>query len=248
MDEFNAKKVKDEIVEWIREFFEINGKGCKAVVGISGGKDSSVVVALCCEALGKDRVYGVLMPQEVQADIDYSYELCEHLGIDYCVVNIGHTVNDLLTNIHVNSGFDITEQTKINLPARIRMSTLYAVSQTTGGRVANTCNLSEDYLGWNTRYGDSAGDFAPLANLTVTEVKAIGRELGLSEKFIEKIPTDGLCGQTDEEKFGFTYDVLDRYIRTGEIADEDIKAKIDCMHEKNLFKLEPMPCFEYNPV
>lgn len=248
MDEFNAKKVKDEIVEWIREFFEINGKGCKAVVGISGGKDSSVVVALCCEALGKDRVYGVLMPQEVQADIDYSYELCEHLGIDYCVVNIGHTVNDLLTNIHVNSGFDITEQTKINLPARIRMSTLYAVSQTTGGRVANTCNFSEDYLGWNTRYGDSAGDFAPLANLTVTEVKAIGRELGLPDKFIEKIPTDGLCGQTDEEKFGFTYNVLDRYIRTGEIADEDIKAKIDCMHEKNLFKLEPMPCFEYNPV
>lgn len=248
MAEFNAKKVKDEIVEWIREFFKINGKGCKAVVGISGGKDSSVVAALCCEALGKDRVIGVMMPDGEQKDISYSYDLADHLDIDYCVINIHETLEKLKTEIGENLFCNLSKQALTNLPARIRMSTLYAVSQTTGGRVANTCNLSEDYLGWNTRYGDSAGDFAPLANLTVTEVKAIGRELGLPDKFIEKIPTDGLCGQTDEEKFGFTYNVLDRYIRTGEIADEDIKAKIDCMHEKNLFKLEPMPCFEYNPA
>ena len=245
MAEFDAVKVKNDIVKWIQEFFEINGKGCNAIVGISGGVDSSTVAALCVEALGKDRVYGVLMPQEVQADIDYSYELCEYLGIHYCVVNIGHTVNDLLVNIHINSGFDITEQTKINLPARIRMSTLYAVSQSHNGRVANTSNFSESYVGFDTRYGDSVADFSPLAMLTKTEVRAIAEVLGLPERLVKKVSLDGLCGKTDEEVFQFSYAVLDRYIRTGEIDDLEIKKKIDVMHEKNLFKVQPMPHFEY---
>lgn len=245
MAEFDAVKVKNEIVEWIQEFFEHNGEGCNAIVGISGGVDSSTVAALCVEALGKDRVYGVLMPQEVQADIDYSYELCEHLGIDYCVVNIGHTVNDLLTNIHVNSGFDITEQTKINLPARIRMSTLYAVSQSHNGRVANTCNFSETYVGYDTRFADSVGDFSPLQMFTKTEVRSIAAVLNLPERLVQKVSLDGLCGKTDEENFGFPYTVLDRYLRMGEIDDLEIKKRIDYMHEKNLFKVQPMPYFEY---
>lgn len=245
MAEFDAVKVKNELVEWIANWFEHNGKGCNAVVGISGGVDSSTVAALCVEALGKDRVFGVLMPQEVQDDIDYSYELCEHLGIDYCVVNIGHTVNDLLTNIHINSGFDITEQTKINLPARIRMSTLYAVSQSHNGRVANTCNFSETYLSYDTRYGDSVGDFSPLAMLTKTEVRAVAEVLGLPERLVKKVSLDGLCGQTDEESFQFTYAVLDRYLRTGKIDDLEVKKRIEAMHKKGLFKTMPMPCFEY---
>ena len=245
MSNFDAVKVKNDIVKWIREFFEYNGKGCNAIVGISGGVDSSTVAALCVEALGKDRVYGVLMPQEVQADIDYSYELCKHLGIDYCVVNIGHTVNDLLTNIHINSGFDITEQTKINLPARIRMSTLYAVSQSHNGRVANTCNFSETYVSYDTRYGDSVGDFSPLAMLTKTEVRAIAEVLGLPERLVKKVSLDGLCGKTDEESFQFTYAVLDKYLRTGEIDDLKVKDRIEAMHKKGLFKTMPMPCFEY---
>ena len=245
MAKFDAVKVKNELVEWIADWFEHNGKGCNAIVGISGGVDSSTVAALCVEALGADRVYGVLMPQEVQADIDYSYELCEHLGIDYCVVNIGHTVNDLLTNIHINSGFDITEQTKINLPARIRMSTLYAVSQSHNGRVANTCNFSETYVGYDTRFADSVGDFSPLAMMTKTEVRAIAEVLGLPERLVKKVSLDGLCGKTDEENFGFSYAVLDRYLRMREIDDLEIKNKIDYMHNKNLFKTQPMPCFEY---
>ena len=117
--------------------------------------------------------------------------------------------------------------------------------QSLNGRVANTCNYSEDYVGYATKFGDAAGDFSPLSYLTVTEVKAIGRELGLPTKLIDKTPTDGLCGKTDEDNLGFTYDVLDRYIRTGEIDDLDIKAKIDSMHKKNLFKLRPMDAFEY---
>lgn len=244
MKEFDAVRVKERIVEWIKMWFEQNGEGCNAIIGISGGVDSSVVAALCVEALGKDRVFGVLMPQDIQDDIDYSYDLCKFLGIKHCVIDIGNVVAGLLNLIWLRSRTFITDQTKINLPPRIRMSTLYAVSQSMNGRVANTCNLSEDYIGWNTRYGDGVGDFAPLSMLTKTEVKEIGCALGLPVELVDKTPIDGLCGKSDEESFGFTYDVLDKYIRTGEIEDERVKEKIDYMHTKNLFKLQMMPCFE----
>lgn len=247
MSEFDAKKVKDEIIIWIQNWFNSNGKDCVAVVGISGGKDSSVVAALCVEALGRDRVFGVLMPQGRQKDISYSHELCHFLGIEYQIFPIGTIVNTAEYEISTSLNQPLSTQTITNLPARIRMATLYAVAQTVNGRVANTCNLSEDWVGYATRYGDGAGDFAPLSNLTVTEVKAIGRELGLPEELIEKIPTDGLCGKTDEDNLGFTYDVLDKYIRTGKIDDLSVKEKIDSMHEKNLFKLQPMPYFKYTP-
>ena len=243
--EFDAKKVKEEIVKWIKEWFDINGKDCNAIVGISGGKDSSVVAALCVEALGKDKVIGVLMPNHIQDDIQFSHMLCEHLGIKSYTVDVGLAIDDLLNNIrHRVTDVEISNQTKINLPPRIRMSTLYAVSQSNNGRVANTCNLSEDWVGYATRYGDAAGDFSPLSQLTVTEVKEIGRVLGLPAELVDKTPSDGLCGKTDEDNLGFTYEVLDRYIRTGEIDDEDIKNKIDDMHEKNLFKLQLMPSFQ----
>lgn len=245
--EFDAKKVKNEIVEWICDFFDKNGKNCNAIVGISGGKDSSVVAALCVEALGKDRVIGVLMPNHIQDDIEYSHMLCNHLGIKNYTVDVGIAIDDLLNNLHYRLvDMEISEQTKVNLPARIRMATLYAVSQSCNGRVANTCNLSEDWVGYATRYGDAAGDFSPLSHLTVTEVKAIGRELRLPKELIEKVPSDGLCGKTDEDNLGFTYAALDKYIRNGEIESEELKNKIDQMHEKNLFKLQLMPSFEYH--
>ena len=251
---FDAKIVKNEVVQWIRDWFDKNGKDCNAVIGISGGKDSSVVAALCVEALGKDRVIGVLMPNGRQSDITDAYKLCELLNIKSIEVNIKETIDSVYDAIRygvyddTRQGFDelnISVQSKINLPPRIRMATLYAISQSVNGRVANTCNLSEDWVGYCSKFGDSAGDFSPLSYLTVTEVKAIGRELGLPTKLIDKTPTDGLCGKTDEDNLGFTYDVIDRYIRTGEIDDLDIKAKIDSMHEKNLFKMRPMDAFEY---
>ena len=240
---FDAKKVKDEIVVWIRDFFDKNGKDCNAVVGISGGKDSSVVAALCVEALGRDRVIGVLMPNGEQNDIDMARKLVDFLDIMNFEVNIKEAVNGVLNSLPMNS-YDISKQTITNLPARIRMTTLYALSQSMNGRVANTCNLSEDWVGYATRYGDAAGDFSPLSQLTVTEVKEIGRVLGLPTELVDKTPSDGLCGKTDEDNLGFTYEVLDRYIRTCEIDDEDIKNKIDTMHEKNLFKLQLMPSFK----
>lgn len=238
---FDAKKVKDQCVLWIRKFFEENGPGCNAVVGISGGKDSSVAAALCVEALGADRVIGVLMPQGEQQDIDMAYMLVNHLGIKRYVVNIKDAVEGVLHSLPAE--LSVTRQAEMNLPPRIRMSTLYAVSQSCNGRVCNTCNLSEDWVGYSTRYGDAAGDFSPLSHLTVNEVKEIGRTLQLPDALVDKVPIDGLCGKTDEENLGFTYAELDRYIRTGQIDDLAKKQRIDDLHQKNLFKLQLMPSF-----
>ena len=240
------QQLKNRIVEWIREWFEINGAGCNAVIGISGGKDSSIVAALCVEALGKDRVIGVLMPNGEQADINDAIQLVEHLGIKYYIINIKDSVDGVVREM-TSAGIEISEQTRINLPPRIRMSTLYAVSQSHNGRVANTCNLSEDWIGYSTRYGDSVGDFSPLCNVTVTEAKIIGELLGLPYNLVHKTPSDGLSGMSDEEKIGFTYEALDKYIRTGICEDEEVKAKIDRLNRINKFKLEPMPGFMYKP-
>ncbi len=248
MKSFDAKQVKDQVVQWIRDWFEVNGKGCNAVIGISGGKDSSVVAALCVEALGVDRVIGVTMPNGVQKDISDSMMLINHLGIRYFNVNIADTYNALMNTIgeqFAPDGIEISRQTVINMPPRLRMTTLYAISQSMNGRVANTCNLSEDWVGYSTRYGDAAGDFAPLGGLTVAEVKAIGRELGLPIDLVDKTPSDGLSGKSDEDNLGFTYAVLDRYIRTGVCDDPKTKAMIDDKHVKNLFKLQPIPHFDY---
>lgn len=243
---FDAARVKGELVTWIRGWFEKNGKGCKAVVGISGGKDSSVAAALCVEALGKDRVIGVLMPNGEQSDIAMSRLLVSHLGIEHYVVNIHDGYQGLLGEVRQALG-TVSRDTEINLAPRLRMSTLYAVAQSRNGRVANTCNLSEDWVGYSTRYGDSAGDFSPLSMLCVREVKALGRELGLPECLIEKVPIDGLCGQTDEEKLGFTYATLDAYIRDGIEPDAATKARIDRLYELNRFKVRFMDVFPYQP-
>ena len=241
----STPSMKDRIVEWIQRWFEENGKGCNAVVGISGGKDSTVVAGLCCEALGTDRVIGVLMPNGIQPDIDDSRKICQFLGIRYYEINIHEAFEAIKNELQVK-GIELSDQTLTNLAPRIRMSTLYAVSQSHNGRVANTCNLSEDWVGYSTRYGDSVGDFSPLSKLTVQEVKAIGHELGLPTELVEKTPIDGLVGKTDEDNLGFTYAELDTYIRTGKIDNLDHKAIIDRKHKMNLFKLRFMPIFESN--
>lgn len=237
---FDAEKVKNECIEWIRNFFRENGKDCNVIVGISGGKDSSIVAALCVEALGNERVIGVLMPCGEQHDIDMAQLLVKHLNIKSYTINI----KDAVEGLKKNMPFELSTQTQTNIPPRVRMATLYAVAQSHNGRVANTCNLSEDYVGYSTRYGDAAGDFSPCSNLTVAEMKQIGRALGLPDVLVDKIPIDGLCGKTDEDNLGFTYAELDRYIRTGEIDDAAHKEKIDSMHVRNLFKLRLMPSFE----
>ena len=239
----DMQKVAPALIDWVRNWFEENGPGCKAIVAVSGGKDSSVVAALCCEALGKENVIGVLLPKGEQFDIDVSYALVEHLGIKHYVINIKDCFEGLVGQL--NSQLEKVEtQTITNLPPRLRMAATYAVSQSVNGRVANTCNLSEDWVGYSTRYGDAAGDFSPCSYLTVDEVKQVGRYLGLPDILVDKVPTDGLCGKTDEDNLGFTYAELDRYIRTGVIEDPEKKRMIDERHERNLFKLRLMPAFE----
>jgi NAD+ synthase len=182
------------------------------------------------------------MPQGEQHDISYSREIAAHLGIKSFEINIKNSVDALLESVK-QSGLSANRQAVINIPARIRMTTLYAVSAILNGRVANTCNLSEDWIGYATKYGDGAGDFSPLAQLTVAEVRALGRELGLPSKFTDKVPEDGLSGLTDEENIGFSYEILDKYIREGVCEDLSIKEKIDKLHEINLHKLKLMPHF-----
>ena len=241
--EFCARKTKEALIVWIRAWFEKNGRDCNAVIGISGGKDSSVCAALCVQALGKDRVIGVLMPNGTQSDIADSRQLVEYLGIRSVTVNIAGAVDAIHTQLRT-ARIAANAQTEINLPPRVRMSVLYAVSQSMNGRVINTCNLSEDWVGYSTRYGDSAGDVSLLGKLTVQEVKALGREMGLPENLVKKTPSDGLCGSSDEQKLGFTYAVLDRYIREGICEDAAVRERIDHLHRANRFKLEMMPVFE----
>lgn len=239
----NPKQTKDEIVQWVRDYFNVNGPNCDAVVGISGGKDSSVVAALCVEALGKERVVGVLMPCGEQADIEDSKRIVEHLGIRSYQVNIQSPVDSILFRVRIK--MEVSEQTKTNLPARIRMTTLYAIAQSlpNGGRVANTCNRSEDFVGYSTKFGDSAGDFSPLANLMVHEVIQLGHALGLPAELINKAPSDGLCGKTDEDNLGFTYAQLDKYIIHGSCGVDEIDKKIATLNARNNHKLSPMPSY-----
>ncbi len=237
--------MKDEVIKWIKDYFNENGKGCKAIIGISGGCDSSVTAKLCVEALGKENVIGVLMPCGIQHDIDVSLALVKLLDIKYHVINIEEPVAQLreLIGKELDTDPNSVDAYKTNTPARIRMTTLYGISALYGGRVANTCNLSEDWIGYSTKFGDAAGDFSPISDFTKTEVRELGRELGLPSLFVEKIPEDGMSGKSDEEKLGFTYEVLDKYIRTGVCEDSKIKDRIDYLHKINLHKIEPMKAY-----
>ena len=242
--DFDAKTAVDATVKWISDWFKLNGPGCNAIIGISGGKDSSITAALLVQALGKERVIGIMMPNGEQSDMDMALLLIDHLGIESHVINIEAAYNGAVKDIECAIG-ELSKDSLINLAPRLRMATLYAVGQSRNGRVANTCNLSEDWVGYSTRYGDAAGDFSPISSFTTAEIRAMDRVLGVPEVLIEKVPSDGLSGMTDEDKLGFTYEVLDRYIRTGEIEDPKTKERIDMLHERNLFKLRYMDSFKY---
>lgn len=240
---FDAKKVTEDLIKFVQDWFEKNGKGCNALIGISSGKDSNITAALCVKALGADRVIGVQMPNGHQHDIGLGDELIELLGIRSFKHNIADTYNAALNTMKAN-GIDPSDQSVINLAPRIRMATLYLYSQTFNGRVINTSNLSEDWVGYATRYGDSVGDVSFLSFLTVDEVKKVGYELGLPAKFIEKVPEDGLVGKTDEDNLGIKYATLDKYLRTGECDSQEVVELIKSKWEKNWFKVHNMVCYQ----
>ena len=252
MDYFNAEETRDSLVQWIKDWFEKNGPTSKAVIGISGGKDSTVVAALCARALGTDRVLGVLMPNGRQKDIEDSIRVCTALGIPHITVNIQNAYNAISSEVDVNlvEGLNwksgLSEQTLINLAPRLRMTTLYAVSQTVGGRVVNTSNLSEFLTGYFTRWGDECGDMKPLVNLTKNEVVAIGLTMSeIPRELVEKAPSDGLTGKSDEDKIGFSYDALDSIIRNvdGAAIPEDVSTRIYERIGKMKFKRDGVSAF-----
>ena len=241
---YTPKEEIEHIVDWIKHYFVRNGADSKAIIGISGGKDSTIAAALCVKALGADRVIGILMPEGVQSDIDDARKVCEILGIKSYVVNIGKTCDCLYQAI--NMGCDekavvLNQAVTTNLPARIRMTTLYAIAAAVGGRVCNTCNRSENYVGYSTKYGDHAGDFSPLSHYTVRELLVIGDALDLPHDLIHKTPADGMCGSSDEDNLGFTYEELDAYLL------EDISPKYESLklieqaHARNKHKLINIP-------
>lgn len=245
--------LKDKCIQWLKEWEKENAQGCNFIVGISGGKDSSIVAALLAETFGRDRVIGVMMPNGSQKDINTAYDLIDYLGIQGFEINIGQPYIKVSYGL-ISAGIAPSEQAFTNLGPRLRMSVLYAVSQSMNGRVVNTCNLSENYIGWSTRYGDEAGDFSPLGNLTVREVLQLGKELGLPDEFVYKVPEDGLTGKSDEDNFGFTYDELDEYIlrEAGRVdmlkgisIRPESEEKIKLLHKKSAFKRMPMPVFMY---
>ncbi len=241
MYDFDAKAQLPGLLDWMRARMA-DCRGKTAVVGVSGGKDSSVVTALCCEAFGKENVVGVLMPDGVQPDIDYSNGLVDHLGIRHYTVNIHAAVRGVLDEME-RLGLTPSRQTTVNLPSRVRMSTLYAVAQSVeSGVVLNTSNLSEDWVGYCTIYGDSAGAFSPLGMYTTEEVIALGAALGLPERFLVKPPSDGLTGLTDEDNLGFTYHAVNEYIRSG-VCDPAIREQIDAKHRASRFKFETLPVY-----
>lgn len=240
--EFDAEKTKEDLINWIKEKFNNEYKGKNLIVAVSGGKDSSVVTALGTLALGKNRVKCILLPQHEQSDIQDSLEVVNTLGVEYKIVNIGRTVDSIVSEMK-KSGVEPTQQALINVPARVRMVETYFYAQCNNGIPSCNCNLSEDWIGYSTYGGDGFGSFSPLGGLTVQEVKAIGRLLPIPQHLVEKVPSDGLCDKTDEDNLGFTYETLDRYIREGICEDEATKKRIDDLHKRNLFKLQPMPTF-----
>jgi NAD+ synthase len=242
---FDAERATKFVVDWIRNKMNSFNMNSKAVIGISGGKDSTVMAALCVKALGKDRVIGVRLPNGRQYDIDDARRVCDILDIQSYEININVAYDDMIAAIE-NRVDTPTEACAINLAPRIRMAYLYAVAQTIGNAfVVNTCNLSEDWVGYSTWHGDSAGDFSPLAKYTSEEVVAIGDYLGLPSALTHKTPADGLCGKTDEANLGFTYHELNEYIRGRAEPRPEIKELIDRKHEANLFKLQPLDTCPY---
>lgn len=227
---FDAKKVHDNLIAWLKDWFNKNGKGSPAIIGISGGADSTVCAALLSKALGKDRVFGIMMPNGRQDDIMDSIKVCDLYCGDRRTINIGTTYSALTSELKYANVKTDNPVYFTNTPARLRMVTLYGVAAAVNGRVCNTCNYSEDFTGWSSKFGDSAGDFSPIAKLTKTEVRALGDYMGVPKELVYKTPSDGMCGSSDEEKFGFTYDVLDNYIRTGNIESEVVKKRIDELH------------------
>lgn len=239
---FNPEQAFNTISDHWKKWATAHGTE-KWVIGISGGVDSSVTAALAAKIFGADNVIGILLPNGEQPDMSDSEALCHHIGIYYYRVSIGYAFADLLSKIKwyvlKQMGIDTpSADTITNMPPRLRMTALYAIAQSIPHTmVLNTCNLSESTAGYDTLWGDDAGSYAPIQGLTKTEVIDLGDWLGIPQNLTHKTPIDGLQPKTDEEKLGFAYADLDRYIRE-DIGTPELKAKVDDLYRRNKFKTD----------
>lgn len=238
---FNANKECKNIINWIGEYFKNQPNAKGAVIGISGGKDSFVTAKLLVEALGKEKVFGVLMPNGQQKDISDSLRIVDILKINYKVVNIEKSYKALMEQIEESS---LSIDAKINIPPRLRMTTSYAVSASMDYRVCGTENKSEGFVGYTTKWGDNAFDFNPIGDLATEDVIAVGDYLGLPYDLVHKTPSDGLSGKSDEEKLGFSYKEINKYIENGTCGNKEIDREIELKHEYNKHKSILPPKYE----
>lgn len=239
----NAEEEIQHIVDEIKKYFVKNGnENTKAVIGISGGKDSTIAAALLVRALGSERVVGVMMPNGTQSDIHDAQEVCDILDIEAYNININEATEAIYKSIipvcmNATNMMAIPPIVSTNTPARIRMTTLYAVAALVGGRVINTGNASELYVGYTTKYGDLAGDFAIFKDYYVREILEIGDNLDeLPAHLVHKAPGDGMSGKTDEDNMGFSYDILDAYLLDEVLPDYETLRNIEERHKRNLHK------------
>lgn len=247
--EFNAEEHLNKCINWCKDWFQKNAPNHKAVIGMSGGKDSTIAATILAIAIGANNVIGVAMPDDGQG-INDADEICKFLGIKYIKAPISGMTNAFkgMWREFGDEDFKWSHQAETNIPPRVRMTMLYAIAQTYNGIVVNTCNLSESYLGYETIFGDLAGGMSPIKNLTATEIIALGDELKLPSNWVHKTPDDGLPNSSpDEEKFGFTYETLDRWIRTGEKGDTEVMRKIFARYEASQFKRDCVNIQAYNP-
>lgn len=225
-------------VEWIKKV--LSQSGAKGIIyGNSGGKDCTLVGALC--KLATDNVLGVIMPcqssQNYGSDRDDALRAGKHFGIEQIEIDLTKTKEALVSALGEqlekdNAGETNLKMANVNVNPRLRMTTLYALGQARGYLVAGTGNLDEATLGYFTKWGDGAHDFNPIADLTVGEIYEHLRYLGAPSTIIEKAPSAGLYqGQTDEQETGIKYADVDKYLRGEQIPDE-VRQKIEKMKSR----------------
>ncbi len=231
---FDAAAARDNLVAAIQETARAQGFS-RVVLGISGGKDSTVAAALCARALGKENVYGVMLPDGEQKDISDSRRVCEALGIQQRTINIGpmheylREVTDQKGSVAAEGEFSVpyNRESDVNVGPRLRMTTLRYMAQAMNARLVGTGNFSEITVGYCTKDGDTSSDFSLLGDLTSVEVVQVGLTMEeIPEDLVVKTPTDGLSGKSDEERLGVTYQQIHDYIRLGTSGSEEVDEKI----------------------
>ncbi len=234
------RQAENTLIQWLQQ--QVKDAGAKgAVVGLSGGIDSSVTSVLCKKAF-TDNVLGVIMPcYSNEQDAEDAEMLARNFDIKYIVKDLGPVLDQFLLTLKGDQEKTEGDLAIANMKPRLRMITLYYYAARDNYLVVGTDNWSELETGYFTKYGDGGIDLAPLGRLVKTEVRELAQHLNIPEEIIEKKPSAGLWqGQTDENEMGITYQELDEYILTGE-ARKEVEDRVGELNRKSAHKLQPIP-------